>query len=211
MSGRFEWDGDYEAGHQNAAELFDTRARQAIYSKRGRAALRELREALMALPAHELIEGAVCRLVDDDEDVEPVEIATVPGQVALDGSVAIGPPVPAFHGAGVCAIGAWTWWRKVKAGADPVVAFRELPTMDAEEESSVMFETAWLGAANGLTFTLAWELASGNDETFEDMTPADRWRAFVAWIDKVLAMPPLRRGSIPPEFKRLGQSWAAGS
>ena len=34
-----------------------------------------------------------------------------------------------------------------------------------------------------MAFTLAWELAYRNDETFRDKTPEERHAAFVAWID----------------------------
>lgn len=221
---RFEWD-DYgdPPEYSNAAELFEARARQAIYGKPGRAALRELREALMALPRHELIEGAVCRRRDlDDEELLPAEVIPIaPGQQTLDGSppggfVTVGQvlvdPVHAIKIEGVCAIGAWVWWKKVKAGTDPVVAFTELPALDTADEGDVqgdeMFETAWLGAKNGLTYTLAWELASGNDETFAGLEPAVRWQRFIGWIDAVLASPSLKRGEKAPG-ERLGHSWSA--
>lgn len=38
-----------------------------------------------------------------------------------------------------------------------------------------------------MAFTLAWELAYRNDETFRDKTPEERHAAFVAWIDEQLA------------------------
>lgn len=222
MGGRFDWDGgDWEPGHQNAAELFEQRARTAIYSKRGRASLMELREALMALPRHELIEGAMCRkpkvLEDGDIGFEEQEEAAVvaAGQLEMPGAVAaIGPaPLHRPDEYAVCGVGAYVWWQKVKAGMDAVEAFESMPSLDAEDEESefegAMFETAWAGQKAGLTFTLAWELASGNDETFEGLTPEKRWEAMVDWIDKVLAEPPLRRGPIPSYMKRLGQSYMA--
>lgn len=209
--GRFEWDGgDYEpAEYPNAEALFEARARTAIHSRRGRKALRELREALLALPKHELIEGAVCRF-PKDEDGEPVyeEPTVAPGQLDFDGGVAAGTPKLE---AGVCAVGAWVWWQKVKAGADPVKAFTELPSLDSDDEDGEggeMFETAWLGQKHGLSYTLAWELASGNDERWVELTPEARWQAFVDWIDGVLAAPPLtRRGPVPKVHERLGRSW----
>lgn len=214
MGGRFEWDGDGDGpDFQNAMELFEQRARTAIYSKRGRAALAELREALMALPKHELIEGAMCRRpkIDEDDAEEETEqvLGPVAGQVSFDGAV-VEQPDPAQQ-YGVCGVGAYIWWKKVKAGMDPVQAFNELPELDTENEYMVqgdeMFETAWAGKRAGLSYTLAWELASGNDETFGTLTPEKRWQAMVDWIDKVLAEPPLRRGRIPSYMKRLGQSY----
>jgi hypothetical protein len=196
---RFEWDGDYEpAEYPNAEALFEARARTAIYSKRGKAALRELREALMALPKHELIEGALCRtrVIEEDEELEPVERVVV-GQLQLDGTEAEPTPVPIatvdpWTGdpvvvEGVCAVGAYVWWQKVKSGTDPVDAFLALPELDGDEDAYAMFETASAGRQAGLTFTLAWELASGNDETFAELDPPQRWQRFIEWIDKVLA------------------------
>lgn len=216
---RFEWD-DYgdPIGYNNGPELFYRRAVSAIYGRKGRKALAQLREALMALPKHELIEGAVCRrLPAEDLNGDPIvyEAFVEPGQLGIDGSevtepqqsVAMPPQV-----VGVCAIGAWLWWSKVKEGTDPVKAFDELPEIDSDSwdiAGDEMFETAWAGQRAGLTYTLAWELASGNDETFEGMEPAARWQAFVDWIDKVLASPPLPRGHAPQDLKRLGQSWSA--
>jgi hypothetical protein len=213
---RFEWDGDGDGpDFANAGAFFETRAAMAIYSRRGRKALRELREALLHLPKRELIEGAVCRRTpEEDEDGEPIEApepVVFPGQLAMDGSEVLTPVTstglpPRVEG--VCAIGAWTWWQKVKAGTDPAKAFEELPALDANDEWSAeggeMFETAWLGQKHGLTFPLAWELASANDETFASKTPAERWQAFMDWIDKVLASPPLKRGEVR---ERIGHSY----
>jgi hypothetical protein len=50
-------------------------------------------------------------------------------------------------------------------------------------------QTAGLGQQAGLTYTLAWELAYRNDETYERMTPEERYTAFLAWIDRELAGP----------------------
>ena len=221
---RFEWD-DYgdPPEYQNAGELFEQRAQLAIYSKRGRKALAELREALVALPKHELIEGALCRRrVIEDEEL-PDHVIVTEGQLMLDGGetdrafIASIPVTSSEHEIieGVCAVGAYAWWKKVKAGMDPTKAFFDLPQLDTGEdgenaEGSEMFDTAWEGQRAGLTYTLAWELASGNDETFASKTPAERWQAFMDWIDKVLASPPLTRGEIKrlQDRPRLGHSWS---
>lgn len=221
---RFEWD-DYgePPDYPNASDLFETRARAAIYSKRGRASLRELREALMALPKHELIEGALCRRrqIEDDEQLSD-DFFIHEGQLTLEGGevnrtfLASSPASSSTHEIieGVCAVGAFMWWKKVKAGEDPVKAFLDLPTLDTgpdgeDGDGDEMFQTAWAGERAGLTHTLAWELASGNDETFASATPAERWQKFIDWIDGVLASPPLTRseGVYAEGRKRLGYSW----
>ena len=220
---RFEWD-DYgdPPEYDNAAELFENRATLAIYSRRGRKALSELREALVALPKHELIEGALCRRKTIEDEELPDTVVVSKGQLTLDGGeterafIASLPKTSFEHEIveGVCAVGAYVWWQKVKAGKDPTVAFMELPTLDTGEDGEdaqgdEMFETAWVGAKAGLTYTLAWELASGNDETFAHKSPAERWQAFIDWIDGVLASPPLARNEAKRDRKRLGHSYSA--
>ena len=93
----------------------------------------------------------------------------------------------ARNGEGVCAVGALVWHRKVKAGMNPAEAFAALPDI-AEEGSDGLHETAGLAKQEaGLVYTLAWELAYRNDETFGRKTPEERWTAFIAWIDGQLA------------------------
>jgi hypothetical protein len=88
------------------------------------------------------------------------------------------------EGEGVCAIGAYLWFKKVKAGADPREAFAELPMLlDVEHDA---WETAAEGQRAGLTFTLASEIAYRNDEALDGMTPEERYTAFMAWIDSQL-------------------------
>lgn len=194
-------------------------ARVALKGKRGRKALAELREALMALPEKRLIANAFCTLggpsarMPDLTDAEvaahrqsmydaicqhnpPEEAAKRAGEYAAwmrrsreleraDLAAVIQP-----QGEGVCVNAAYAWYRKVKDGADPAEAFASLPTIydgDPDYSGDEIDETARQGEAAGLTFTLAWELAYRNDETFRAMTPEERHAAFVAWIDRELA------------------------
>jgi hypothetical protein len=171
-------------------------ARVALKGKRGRKALMELREALLALPEKRLINGAICtigapdrrgaltaRAVREWEAMRPElrpkspwmdEVENFDQQVSREGE-------------GVCAVGAMLWHRKVKAGVDPAEAFASLPGLPGEG-SDGLDETASLAKQEaGLTYTLAWELAYRNDETYDRKTPEERWEAFVAWIDRELA------------------------
>lgn len=196
---RFSDYDDYEGEPEQilAYGRWQHNAQTALKGKRGRRALRELREALMALPEHRLIEGAMCTVGSDQRRAKAIADETA-RCAAFTGSYQ---PVPnlavaealarkvELHGEGVCGIGAYLWYQKVKAGADPHEAFASLPTvLDAEDENT-LDETAYLGQDAGLTFTLAWELAYRNDETYRAMTPEERWSAFVAWIDQELAEP----------------------
>lgn len=177
---------DYEYEYPNQDALWAANACRALTGKRGRKALAELREALLALPEKRLIEGALC---------------TVGG---LDRADAPSPPDPnsqwgswaraeleqklADEGEGVCAIGAFLWHKKVKAGADPRAAFEELPMLlEAEHDS---WETAEAGKRAGLTYTLASTLAYQNDEQYGGMTPEERYAAFMAWLDEQLGEVP---------------------
>ena len=174
-------------------------ARTALKGKRGRQALRELREALIALPEHRLIEGAVCtvgaeqrrdRIAEQEraiwERMNPQWRTPEPNLEGVADLDALIRP----QGEGVCAIGALVWHRKVKAGMDPAEAFASLPDL-ADEGTDALQETAHLAKEEaGLTFTLAWELAYRNDETYGRKTPEERWTAFIEWIDRELAEKP---------------------
>ena len=65
MSRYTEGDWDDENAEFKAA-AWNRNAQLALKGKRGQKALRELREALMALPEKRLIEGAVCTVGADE-------------------------------------------------------------------------------------------------------------------------------------------------
>jgi hypothetical protein len=175
-------------------------ARLALSGKRGRKMLAELREALMALPEKRLIRDALCTVgaekrkaallaqAERDKVRLDEQFAAKYGPAELDASLAEQfAEIAASQGEGVCGVGAWLWYRKVKAGADPAEAFDSLPLVfDGDGEDS-LHGTAGLAKQAGAAFTLAWELAYKNDETFASKTPEERHAAFVAWIDEQLA------------------------
>lgn len=189
---------------------WECNARAALKGKRGRKALAELREALMALPEHRLIDSAVCTVGGVDKRLPEMTDAEVDRiraeylsnslgdggyadqwaegrrQERVEEREALAETI-AKQGAGVCAMGAYLWYRRVKEGADPAEAFDAVPTVFDSDDGDPLEETAHLGEAAGLTFTLAWELAYKNDETYGGLTPERRWEAFVAWIDAELA------------------------
>lgn len=190
-------------------------AEQVLRSKRGRKALADIREALMALPEHRLIEGAVCTFDDVDARYPAVTEAELAKREAdaREWQAEAGltdPAYPAYcagilrverdeareaymslvqnKGAGVCLVGAYAWHQKVKAGMDPAEAFAAIPVVLDTETADALSDTAEIGKEAGLAYTLAWELAYRNDETYGSMTPEQRWEAFVAWIDEQLAV-----------------------
>jgi hypothetical protein len=176
---RFE-DYDYEEQFPNQGEFWHANVQRALSGKRGKKALSEMREALFALPEKRLIAGALCTVGGVEQRARPNDPH---GWYREDLAAKV-----ESEGEGVCAIGAYLWFKKVKAGADPQAAFDELPTLlDSEGEGDLA--TADAGRAAGLTFTLAWTLASRNDSAFDDMTPEQRYSAFMKWLDEQLADP----------------------
>jgi hypothetical protein len=158
---RYSYDGDEAMTYG----LWEANAQRALSGKRGKQALRDLREALLALPEPVLIEGALCTVNPQLRNDQYGEVSE--------------------HGEGVCAIGAYLWHKRVKAGMGPAEAFDSLPTL--LDDDSEMYDTAVLAQAEGgITFTLAWELAYRNDETYARMTPEQRYMAFLTWIDEQL-------------------------
>ena len=216
--GRF--DNDYDYDDEYAALNYgrwQRNMRAALKGKRGRAALRALREALMALPEHRLITSAACTvggvdkrapaMTDAEFDAYAAELAQ---QQADAGGLPSDPDWPrraagyeragrqeerddlagiitGNGGEGVCAVAAFAWHRKVKAGMDPAEAFDSLPTIFGADGEDAATATAELGQNAGLTYTLAWMLGDRNDETYRRMTPEERWQAFIDWIDAELA------------------------
>lgn len=177
-------DGDY---FQNQSELWWANAERALNGKRGRKALAELREALLALPEKRLIEGALSTVGATAEAEAMPEV--VP---SWDGAVMVTNwkkeellDLVEREGEGVCAIGAYVWWKKVKDGASSESAFAELPRLRAEDGGD--YETAMLAKSElGLTFTLAWTLAYRNDEQLGGLTAEARYDQFLAWINQCL-------------------------
>lgn len=170
--------GDYESDdyYPGRAELWYANAHRALKGKRGRKALAELREALLALPEKRLIAGALCTVGGMDRP----EMREARQWTRDDLAEKL-----ATQGQGVCAIGAYLWFKKVKAGTDPQLAFEELPLLlDTDADS---WETAEAGRQAGLAYTLAWELAYRNDESYEAMTPEERYEAFMEWINSELS------------------------
>jgi len=213
---RFSDYDDYEGLPEQILAMgrWQRNSQAVLKSKRGRRALAELREALMALPEHKLIEGAVCTVGAEQRKAAYMAEAEADVERARQWNIQYAAEHPDYRwaqealkrdyepdtsaveeldqhlasdGEGVCAVGAYAWYRKVKAGVDPAEAFASLPDISTPGENA-LDETAHLGEGAGLAFTLAWDLAYRNDETFRDCTPEERHAKFVEWIDKQLAV-----------------------
>lgn len=180
---------DYESDeyYPNQAELWQANVKRALSGKRGRKALAELREALLALPSKRLISGALCTVGAARPATHAYSRADLEDKIERDGE-------------GVCAIGAYVWYRKVKAGMDPQAAFEDLPTL-LDVDGAADYETALEGQRAGMTFTLAHALAYRNDGSYEGMRPEKRYEVFMAWLDEQLADD--RPAPLPPESPQL--------
>lgn len=171
---------DYESDGEGITwEMWRHNAELALKGKRGRQALRDLREALLALPEKRLIARALCTVGVTREAANLPEGAA---QWHRDNLLEY---VLSQGGEGVCAVGAYAWYKAVKAGADPQAAFEALPFLP--DDDGAPWETAQVGKRAGMTFTLAWELGQRNDDTYGELTPEQRYVEFLAWIDRELA------------------------
>ncbi len=167
--------------YNNAYELWQWNLIRALGSRRGQQALRDMREALLALPEKRLIARALCT-VGDGRRPEPRTLTD--GRI-LDYAGRDFDEIIEEQGRGVCAVGAFAWYAKVKSGVDPAQAFAELPTL--EDTNYGAWETAAVGAKAGLARTLAAHLAYKNDETWRDLDPEERWQKCMDWVDAQLA------------------------
>jgi hypothetical protein len=172
---------DYEGSFPNEWAFWERRTRQVLNGRPGRKALAELREALLALPEKRLVANAL----------------------STAGKVGSAPSSKWYvedhrelleeQGEGVCAVGAFVWHQRVKAGADPAEAMAGLPLnpdYDGDPDLSVH-----VGHQAGLKRHLAWVLMERNDTVYEGLTPEERYEAFLAWIDERLAAPMLGAAS----------------
>lgn len=154
--------------------LWESNYRRALKSKRGQKMLSELREALVALPKHELIAGAMCTMNSEKR----MEDRNDPwGYLATEF---------AEKGEGVCAMGAYAWHKLVRQGVDSEQAWDQIPTM-MDSEGGALWETAeYARQTFGVAVTLAWDIAYRNDEQFQSCTPAERWNEMLAWVERQL-------------------------
>lgn len=176
------YEGDYDESFPNEAALWRANAERALKGKRGRKALAELREALRNLPEKRLIDSALCT-VNAPKRREEVAANDSRGWATREFDTFI-----EQTGEGVCAVGAYAWWQKVKAGADPQEAFDSLPSL-MNNDGDEIWQTEQVGVRAGLTQYVAWELAYRNDETYMRLTPEERYERFMTWLDEQLAEP----------------------
>lgn len=136
---------------------------RALKGKRGQQALREMREALLALPEKKLINGALADVTYDDDDK----------------------PIPV----GFCAVGAFAFFKRVKAGEpveDVLESLKQIPD-DYDNEEGTIDE----GRRQGLVNCLAYEFAQVNDDGLDQwrdtITDEERYARYLAWVESQIA------------------------
>lgn len=185
-------DSDYDQEYNNQGDLWWANVRRALGGKRGRKALAELREALIHLPEKRLIEGALGRIEYVDNEAGPEVAAVAPGQVGCfdepgpeEFTQTVRLPGGQKASGSVCAVGAFIWWKRIKAGEEPE---RVLNDLDGKAEDD-LWETAYAGQRAGLAYTLAWALAYRNDEEYGGISDEERYARTLNWVDRQLAAP----------------------
>lgn len=186
-------------------------ARRVLQSRRGRQALRDLRDALYALPERRLIASAMCTVGGADARAPVMTDAQAAEHAAANVSLYGDTPGGRYaeweqresqrghdrlaaqiteDGEGVGGVGAYAWYQLTRKGYDPDVAFAMLPTLSTEvaddDGPGDIDATAKVGEDAGLARTLAYELAYRNDETYARLTSRQRWAAFTEWINVIL-------------------------
>lgn len=170
-------DGDYDEEYPNSWALWQHNVRQVMNGKRGQKALAELREALLALPEKRLVANALSTA--GKRGTEPASGWYADNQRQLLQE----------QGEGVCAVGAFAWHQRVKAGEDPREAMAALPlNPDYNGDPGLTVE---IGKQAGMSGVLAWVVMSENDDTLADLTPEDRYGAMLRWLDEKLATVPV--------------------
>lgn len=140
---------------------WEVNSRRVLTSKRGQAALRELEQALLALPEP--------RLIDD-------MISDGHGVCAI-GALAAYKQVQKGKEWGEAIQNLYREYHAPPAHYPP----------DAEPFKVGLSTTAEVGADEcGLTYTLAWVLAEMNDYEFMGKSPEERYTALLAWVRQQL-------------------------
>jgi len=185
---RFGDPSDYEEYYPNQGDLWWSNIKRALNGKRGQRALRDLEEALVALPEKRLVRG---------------HIATLDGSVCAVGALILHKRVTAgeareavlaefarpekcwcghersAHTAdGAPCSGTWPRWPSTTLEQRPC----SCEHYEADTEDDGGDATASAGTKVGLTYSLAWRLAYLNDEDYGEATDEERYEKVLAWV-----------------------------
>lgn len=185
---------DYDEYYPNQGQMWWANVERAISGKKGQRALRDLEEALLALPEKKLIsghlalDGQVCTMgalalkkkVDAGEDRE--EVLRALADKIPTSCLKCYHSQRVHNGDGDCSI---CDRKRAEGQTYSWLCTGYVPGDEDYEEDGALI-TAELGRDIGLTFTFAWHLAYVNDEygRYEE-TPEERYERVLEWTRKV--------------------------
>jgi hypothetical protein len=188
-------------------ELFRANVRRSVRSKAGQAALRDLREALLALPNKRLVahylakDGDVCTtgaLVlkrRSEAEAKPFEALAAEMSAETEGRASC----ECYHerrahkdGTGACSecirwhaeVAAMPEETRFSIGREPCEAFEDGNWGDEDEEGIPEAEAV----AVGVPKLVAWRLVELNDMDLDRETPEERYAKVLAWVEKRLEL-----------------------
>ncbi len=185
---------DYDEYDPLASGRWEGNVRRAIKGRKGQAALRDLRDALLTMPERRLIAGEFA--------TPDGEVCTVGCLVAYKRAQTKGVPfqVAAAELAdeGSRPFSDYTYnpesgrWERQQEGRRWPSGETYTYTVDRDEddEDDPAGETADRGMEAGLVRTLAWEMGFLNDEMWDRHTPEQRWAACLKWVEAQLIPSP---------------------
>lgn len=173
-------EGDYDDEYwMLAMGRWEANLKRAIRGRRGQRVLRELREALLALPERRLVKG--------DLATPEGEVCTVGALVAYKRARAEGLSITEAAKA-LAAEDPEVWEgyeRNPETGeyeavrvVGGIVTFRWSHGEDQGQEHTVN-----MGKRAGLVYTLAWHLGWQNDDEWGLLTPEQRWKRCFRWVE----------------------------
>lgn len=190
------YNSDYDDFDPLAYGRWEANLRRSIKGKRGQQALRDLRDALLALPEKRLIAG--------DFATPQGEVCTVGCAVAYKRAQAKGITIPeAAVELAAEDPDSWDGYvlnpetgryeRQVErvrwdSEANALLGTGEFYTEERWHDDDPADYTASRGKREaGMAYTLAWHLGWKNDEDWGRLTPEKRWEKCLAWVESKLA------------------------
>lgn len=176
-------------------EMWERNVRLALGSTRGQAALAQVEEALLALPAPRLVRGhlvakdQVCTvgalLVHRRATEEHRTTEEIIALLSADVYCTCTHDRTAHPADGPCT----ATWQSYAPGRPTVACECSAYEVDDDDENGGLADTKGAGVAMGLTPTLAEHLAYLNDEEFRSCTPEERYARVLAWVRRAQGKP----------------------
>lgn len=180
---------DYDEDWGLSNGRWERNSRVVFTSRKGQKALRQLRDALLALPDKRLISGALST-IGRSREVERTKAEVASGNRSwIDGYTIDLEDNITRQGEGVCAVGALLLHHYGKQGKTREEAAAIIPAA-CNGDGDGLDVTARAARDAGMVYTLAWQVAYRNDETLESATPEERYTKMLAWVESKLESVP---------------------